>query len=68
MCDCRVRSRDGKFWVFVVFLDLPVLLDTMHLGQKGKDMLEVAFRKIHLAKHIKSFCVFILKEMEAICF
>ena len=48
--------------------DLPVLLDIMCLGLKGEGRVEVAFRKIHFAKYIKTFRVCIRKEMEAICF
>lgn len=34
------------------------LLDIMHWGMKGEEHVEVAFRKIHFAKHIKNIpCV-----------
>ena len=48
--------------------DLSVFLDIMHWGMEREGYIKVAFRKIHFAKHIKSFCVCTLKGMEAICF
>lgn len=48
--------------------DLPVLVDIRHGEMKREGHLEVPFRKIHFAKHMKTFRVCILQEMEAICF
>ena len=53
-----LRSRDGRFQVFVGFLeDLSVFLDIMHWGMEREGYMKATFRKIHLAKHKITLCV-----------